>query len=242
GTSHDSEGQPHFRTINFSVSADQITKMNFDKIHQEIDNLIKNKETTLSNSIKQSLEIIEESLNKYGLSISYNGGKDSVVLLNLLAVVFNKHYITKKGSLEMMPKIQALYIKHSKPFPEVEEFIEESIKRYNLDLVIIEESMKKALEKYSELKPEVKGILIGVRRNDPHGDKLSKFIPTDLGWPPFMRVHPILDWKQEVLCNELDKLRVELMAAHSRNNLIIYSNMKSLTVGETNIHNKFRFQ
>ncbi|CAJ0751716.1 15656_t:CDS:2 [Entrophospora sp. SA101] len=216
--------------------------MNFDKIHQEIDNLIKNKETTLSNSIKQSLEIIEESLNKYGLSISYNGGKDSVVLLNLLAVVFNKHYITKKGSLEMMPKIQALYIKHSKPFPEVEEFIEESIKRYNLDLVIIEESMKKALEKYSELKPEVKGILIGVRRNDPHGDKLSKFIPTDLGWPPFMRVHPILDWKQEVLCNELDKLRVELMAAHSRNNLIIYSNMKSLTVGETNIHNKFRFQ
>nr|CAG8541392.1 7539_t:CDS:2 [Entrophospora candida] len=91
------------------------------------------------------------------------------------AVVFNKHYITKKGSLEMMPKIQTLYIKHSKPFPEVEEFIEESIKHYNLDLVIIEESMKKASEKYSELKPEVKGILISVRRNDSHGD-----------WPPFM--------------------------------------------------------
>ncbi|CAJ0629444.1 6153_t:CDS:2 [Entrophospora sp. SA101] len=90
------------------------------------------------------------------------------------AVVFNKHYITKKGSLEMMPKIQTLYIKHLKPFPEVEEFIEESIKHYNLGLIIIEESMKKALEKYSELKPEVKGILIGVR-NDLHGD-----------WPQFM--------------------------------------------------------
>ncbi|CAH1757191.1 2694_t:CDS:2 [Entrophospora sp. SA101] len=172
------------------------------------------------------------------------------------AVVFNKHYITKKGSLEMMPKIQTLYIKHLKPFPEVEEFIEESIKHYNLGLIIIEESMKKALEKYSELKPEVKGILIGVR-NDLHGD-WPQFMYTSIGginntFPNSTLTNPLkfcgfdpawmlTDEKQEVLHNELDKLKVELMAAHSRNNLIICSNMKPLTVGETNIHNKFRCQ
>ncbi|CAJ0758171.1 20450_t:CDS:2, partial [Entrophospora sp. SA101] len=156
----------------------------------------------------------------------------------------------------MMPKIQTLYIKHLKPFPEVEEFIEESIKHYNLGLIIIEESMKKALEKYSELKPEVKGILIGVR-NDLHGD-WPQFMYTSIGginntFPNSTLTNPLkfcgfdpawmlTDEKQEVLHNELDKLKVELMAAHSRNNLIICSNMKPLTVGETNIHNKFRCQ
>ena len=37
-------------------------------------------------------------------------------------------------------------------------------------------------------------MLVGTRRTDPHGDVLTHFDPTDRGWPPFMRVHPVIDW------------------------------------------------
>ena len=41
---------------------------------------------------------------------------------------------------------------------------------------------------------EVKAILVGTRRTDPHGGDLSSFSPTDRKWPAFMRVCPILEW------------------------------------------------
>ena len=36
---------------------------------------------------------------------------------------------------------------------------------------------------------------MGTRRTDPHGEKLSAFDMTDHGWPSFMRIHPMLEWK-----------------------------------------------
>lgn len=55
--------------------------------------------------------------------------------------------------------------------------------------------MKAAFEKYLEDKEgKVKAILVGTRRTDPHGEKLSHFDKTDHGWPAFMRVHPVIDW------------------------------------------------
>jgi len=40
----------------------------------------------------------------------------------------------------------------------------------------------------------VEAILIGTRRNDPHGAKLGFRVKTDPDWPPFVRVHPIINW------------------------------------------------
>jgi hypothetical protein len=54
--------------------------------------------------------------------------------------------------------------------------------------------MKEAFRKYLEEKPTVKAIFVGTRRTDPHGALLTHFDPTDHGWPPFMRVHPVIDW------------------------------------------------
>lgn len=45
----------------------------------------------------------------------------------------------------------------------------------------------------------IQAIFVGTRRTDPHGGNLQSFTPTDGGWPKFMRILPVLEWKyQEV--------------------------------------------
>ncbi len=38
-------------------------------------------------------------------------------------------------------------------------------------------------------------IFVGTRRTDPHGSNLTHFDRTDHGWPDFMRIHPVIDWR-----------------------------------------------
>ena len=54
--------------------------------------------------------------------------------------------------------------------------------------------MKAAFADYLRDTPSVKAILVGTRRTDPHGQHLKHFDPTDSGWPPFVRIHPVIDW------------------------------------------------
>lgn len=57
--------------------------------------------------------------------------------------------------------------------------------------------MKDAFASYlaSDDGRDIKAIFVGTRRTDPHGAKLSEFDMTDHGWPEFMRVHPVLEWR-----------------------------------------------
>ncbi|KAH6903127.1 hypothetical protein BKA70DRAFT_1566775 [Coprinopsis sp. MPI-PUGE-AT-0042] len=54
--------------------------------------------------------------------------------------------------------------------------------------------MREALQRYKDRFPNVQAILIGTRRGDPHGARLSHRNPTDPGWPKFERVNPIINW------------------------------------------------
>ena len=100
------------------------------------------------------------------------------------------------GASASQPKrrLRALYVRCRSPFPQVEEFIDECAEVYGLDLVPITADMREALERYREVVPSVRAVLVGTRRGDPHGSALDMFAPTDGDWPDFMRVHPILDW------------------------------------------------
>ncbi|KAL1745967.1 hypothetical protein HDZ31DRAFT_35194 [Schizophyllum fasciatum] len=56
------------------------------------------------------------------------------------------------------------------------------------------EGMKQALQIYKETFPRIRAILIGTRRTDPHGARLSFRNPTDSGWPDFERINPVINW------------------------------------------------
>lgn len=124
------------------------------------------------------------------ISLSYNGGKDCLVLLILLLVSLSKH----PHSASLPPKLQSVYIISPHPFAEVDSFVDDSVEEYSLDLARYAMPMKEAFKIYLEEHQNVKAILVGTRRTDPHGQMLTHFDPTDKGWPAFMRVHPVIDW------------------------------------------------
>ncbi|KAK2624493.1 hypothetical protein QTJ16_006443 [Diplocarpon rosae] len=123
------------------------------------------------------------------ISLSYNGGKDCLVLLILLLCALAKY---EKGPV---PKALAtVYIISPHPFAEVDAFVDESAIMYKLDLARYAMPMKQGFQQYLEDHKKVKAILVGTRRTDPHGQSLTHFDQTDSGWPSFMRVHPVIDW------------------------------------------------
>jgi 3'-phosphoadenosine 5'-phosphosulfate sulfotransferase (PAPS reductase)/FAD synthetase len=76
------------------------------------------------------------------------------------------------------PPIRSVYVLCPSPFLEVEEFVEASIKAYNLRLVRVSGSMRVALQAYldTEEGEGVEAVLVGTRRNDPHGGKSLLFL------------------------------------------------------------------
>ncbi|UPL02624.1 hypothetical protein LCI18_013558 [Fusarium solani-melongenae] len=152
--------------------------------------------------LRVSIGVVEEALERYRpeqISLSYNGGKDCLVLLIVILACMGKRYsqttATNGTSNSATPeKLQAVYIVAAHPFPEIDEFVESSSAEYNLEVARYVLSMKKGLEIYLEERPSIKAIFVGTRRTDPHGENLTHFDPTDSGWPAFMRVHPVIDW------------------------------------------------
>ncbi|KAI3555215.1 phosphoadenosine phosphosulfate reductase [Colletotrichum abscissum] len=156
--------------------------------------------------LRASMGVVDEALARYSLeqiSISYNGGKDCLVLLIILLAALARRYPSlpkasqtngSNGTTSFPPEFQAVYIVSKHPFAEVDDFVETTSAEYHLDVKRYAMSMKDGLEAYLADRPTVKAIFVGTRRTDPHGEKLTDFDPTDSGWPAFMRVHPVIDW------------------------------------------------
>ncbi|KAI9884821.1 MAG: ATP-dependent RNA helicase dbp4 [Watsoniomyces obsoletus] len=157
---------------------------------------------------RRSLKVIEEALNRYTLdelSLSYNGGKDCLVLLILYLCALHNHPHT---NFALRGSLQSVYIVPTHPFEEVDTFVRHTTSIYHLDLARYPAPMRSAFEAYLRDRPLVKAVLVGTRRTDPHGAGLTHFDPTDGGWPEFMRVHPVIDWHYAEIWAFLLHLRI----------------------------------
>jgi FAD synthetase len=94
-------------------------------------------------------------------------------------------------------KIPAVYVMCTNPFGEVDDFVDTCIDDYALDLYRYLLPMKSAFASYLSKNSSVKAIFVGTRRTDPHGRFLTHFDPTDKGWPQFMRIHPVINWRYQ---------------------------------------------
>ncbi|KAF4697693.1 3'-phosphoadenosine 5'-phosphosulfate sulfotransferase [Perkinsus olseni] len=155
----------------------------------------------------KSLAIITEAYDKYKpeeLCLAFNGGKDCTVLLHMVDHVFRQKHS------EGVP-LKTLYIADPKndTFEEVESFIADMQKIYNLDIMRVVGGVKVGLERVKEEHPEVKAIFMGSRSTDPYCGDLVPFARTSEGWPDFMRVNPILDWSYRDVWEFIDLYGVQ---------------------------------
>ncbi|KAJ5584847.1 uncharacterized protein N7459_004647 [Penicillium hispanicum] len=170
-----------------------------------------------------SLGVVAEALTRYKLSelsLSYNGGKDCLVLLILFlaglhpyaAHAHEDHKMTTAAAAQSgeqpetsspvdgsNPVIPAIYALPPDPFPAVEDFVISSAQAYHLAITKYttdppHTTLRSSFEDYLTRHPGIRAIFVGTRRTDPHGARLTHFDRTDQGWPDFMRVHPVIDW------------------------------------------------
>lgn len=147
------------------------------------------------------------------LSLSYNGGKDCLVLLILYLSALHSRYSRTTALSNLDPTtsstappqppphipslpqtLRSVYIVSQHPFPQVDDFVHTSSHTYHLSLARYAKPMKEAFTDYLRDEPRVRAIFVGTRRTDPHGERLQYFDATDGGWPAFMRIHPVIDW------------------------------------------------
>lgn len=135
------------------------------------------------------------------IAISYNGGKDCLVMLILLMATIHKKFSSsnfENPTVNLLPpdyKLDSIYVNSETPFPQLLDFIKRSAQYYHLNQIIIQSSMKDGFQQYfNEINKNVKSMIVGIRHSDPYGDTLKYEQMTDHNWPKFLRIHPILHW------------------------------------------------
>jgi FAD synthetase len=153
----------------------------------------------LHRAITTSLALITGALHLFSqpreLCLSFNGGKDCTVVLHLLRAALLRASAPALGS-PGGPGV--VYFRGAEPeFPEVASFISATEAAFGFAC----EAFSGFKSGLSELvaRPEgggrLRGVLMGTRASDPAGAFLcGPFSPTSPGWPPVMRVNPILGW------------------------------------------------
>ncbi|KAL3536230.1 hypothetical protein ACH5RR_004691 [Cinchona calisaya] len=156
----------------------------------------------LKTKYNNAIYVIQRALALYSVdevAFSFNGGKDSTVLLHLLRAGYYLHKAEKFGcNGDLMDgkiafPIRTIYFESASAFPEINSFTYETAESYGLQMEIIRLDFKSGLEALLKAKP-IRAIFLGVRIGDPTAVGQEQFSPSSPGWPAFMRVNPILDW------------------------------------------------
>ncbi|KAJ1965012.1 3'-phosphoadenosine 5'-phosphosulfate sulfotransferase [Dispira parvispora] len=187
--------------------------------------------TKLALLVRNALAVVEEALQRYSpeqVAVSFNGGKDCTVLLELVHAVLRFRYHTALPILTM-------YVTSQNPFPEADAFVLASVQRYNLKLVRTQPPLKTGVAAFMTQHPQVEAVFIGTRRTDPHGIKLGTYAPTDRDWPRFMRINPIIDWTYDDVWCFLRQLKVPYCPLYDQG----YTSLGDVTTTKPNpaLHN-----
>ncbi|XP_010490819.1 PREDICTED: FAD synthase isoform X1 [Camelina sativa] len=165
----------------------------------EIDKAIgESDDKRLKTKYNNAIFVIKRALSLYSIeevAFSFNGGKDSTVLLHLLRAGYFLHMKEQScsnGGLSSFP-VRTIYFESPSAFTEINAFTYDAAQTYNLQLDIIRQDFKSGLEALLKANP-IRAIFLGVRIGDPTAVGQEQFSPSSPGWPPFMRVNPILDW------------------------------------------------
>ncbi|XP_028775235.1 FAD synthase [Neltuma alba] len=215
--------------------------MEIDKAIRECD------DRRLQTKYNNATYIIQRALALYSIeevAFSFNGGKDSTVLLHLLRAGYFLHKRGQNGAngdLRDFP-IRTIYFESPCAFPEINSFTYDTAATYGLQLDIIRLDFKSGLEALLKDKP-IKAIFLGVRIGDPTAVGQEQFSPSSPGWPAFMRVNPILDWSYRDVWAFLLNCKVKYCSLYDQGYTSIgsiYDTVPNALLSISNSSNKYK--
>ncbi|WJX84663.1 FAD synthase [Trifolium repens] len=191
--------------------------------------------------------VIQRALSLYSIeevAFSFNGGKDSTVLLHLLRAGYFLHKMgqnSANGDVKDFP-IRTIYFESPSAFPEINSFTYDIAATYGLQIDTIRLDFKSGLETLLKDKP-IRAIFLGVRIGDPTAVGQEQFSPSSPGWPPFMRVNPILDWSYRDVWAFLLTCKVNYCSLYDQGYTSIgsiYDTVPNSLLSISNSSNKFK--
>ncbi|XP_059621867.1 uncharacterized protein LOC132265297 [Phlebotomus argentipes] len=144
----------------------------------------------LQAKVQQTDEILRQAFRDFPPSrvfLSFNGGKDCTVLLHMVIQLMRHEGIS-------LSNLHCWYFQPSDPFAEIEEFVIFCEQFYGIRIKSVHGTIREALAKICDGEEKLEACLMGSRRTDPFCSHLDYFQKTDAGWPPLVRVSPLLDW------------------------------------------------
>ena len=150
-------------------------------------------ETQFGRALGRSLSVMRDAFRLYGperVVASFNGGKDAIVTLHLSLVALAAHNEAVGGSA----RLRVIFFEMEDEFPEIEEFVRETIASNSLDLVScagvgFADGLRQCIAEHDSA-----AFVLGTRGSDPNAAGQQDFTPSSDWMPPFMRVNPILTW------------------------------------------------
>ncbi|CAG2112912.1 unnamed protein product, partial [Medioppia subpectinata] len=110
---------------------------------------------------KNSYELIRKAFDDYKadeICVAFNGGKDCTALLHIVYSVFIAKYPNNK--------LNVFYIAIPESFPSLENFVQQSVRRYALNLITYSEpDFKKSMQKLKN-ETKISAIFMGTRSGD----------------------------------------------------------------------------
>ncbi|XP_053693454.1 FAD synthase-like isoform X2 [Sabethes cyaneus] len=128
-----------------------------------------NAEPNYSDKLKQTIQLLDKVFARYTqneIFISFNGGKDCTVLLDIVMARFQK---VKQEDCN----VRCIYIQPSKPFEEIDVFVEKCMHHYGINIQVIKGTVKSVLHQLCKETPNIKACLMGTRNTDPHCENLQ---------------------------------------------------------------------
>ena len=164
--------------------------------------------------IREALNALDHAYRLYGphsVICSFNGGKDAVVILELMRAAHAHHYRQQQqqqesdtsGGVVVPVRPRALYFEHADEFPEVLDYLHDCVVGCDLDFIAFQQGIKfnEGLEVMVQhnIPPQSSVVfpmafVLGTRSSDPNAGDQGYFAPSSHYMPPFMRVNPVLEW------------------------------------------------
>eukprot|EP00499_Haloplacidia_sp_CaronLabIsolate_P000984 CAMPEP_0196799150 /NCGR_PEP_ID=MMETSP1104-20130614/39496_1 /TAXON_ID=33652 /ORGANISM="Cafeteria sp., Strain Caron Lab Isolate" /LENGTH=721 /DNA_ID=CAMNT_0042169559 /DNA_START=18 /DNA_END=2183 /DNA_ORIENTATION=+ len=163
-------------------------------------------------ALNESLNTVDRAISLYGwskLAMTFNGGKDSTAMLHIVrAVAFRRARRKLAGTgtpealdaeaRQLLGQMVMVYFDNGDDFDEIMEFTREAAAENEMKLLWYKCSYREGLQRLMD-ETGATAVLMGTRKSDPHAASLSPFTPTSAGWPPMMRVNPVLHWDYELI-------------------------------------------